>query len=76
LAKAGHPYSKFSTGDKNSLANPNLRKMLFDFYNSHYSSNLMKMVVYGKENVDQLGEIVINQFSMIPNKNFKSYQMT
>jgi len=55
LAKVGHPYSKFSTGDKNSLANPNLRKMLFDFYNSNYSSNLMKMVVYGKENVDQLG---------------------
>ena len=55
LAKKGHPYSKFSTGDKTTLSNPNLRKMLFDFYNSNYSSNLMKMVVYGKENVDQLG---------------------
>lgn len=52
LAKAGHPYGKFSTGDKTSLGNPNLRKMLFDFYNSHYSANLMKMVVYGRENVD------------------------
>jgi len=76
LAKVGHPYSKFSTGDKNSLANPNLRKMLFDFYNSNYSSNLMKMVVYGKENVDQLVEIIQNQFSAIPNKSYKSFQMT
>jgi secreted Zn-dependent insulinase-like peptidase len=32
--------------------------MLFDFYNSNYSANLMKMVVYGKENVDELGDIV------------------
>ena len=50
--------------------------MLFDFYNSNYSSNLMKMVVYGKENVDQLGQIVQNQFSAIPNKNYKSFKMT
>jgi insulysin len=50
--------------------------MLFDFYNSHYSSNLMKMVVYGKENVDQLGDIVQNQFSAISNKKFTSYKMT
>lgn len=54
LAKEGHPYSKFSTGDKSSLGNPNLRKMLFDFYNNNYSANLMKMVVYGKEHVDFL----------------------
>ena len=32
IAKCNHPYSKFSTGDKNSLANPNLRKMLHNFY--------------------------------------------
>jgi insulysin len=50
--------------------------MLFDFYGAHYSSNLMKMVVYGKENVDELGNIVESQFSAIPNKNYKSYQMT
>ena len=50
--------------------------MLFDFYNSHYSSNLMKMVIYGKENVDQLGQIVEDQFSAIQNKNFKPYKMT
>jgi insulysin len=48
LAKTGHPYGKFSTGDKSTLSSPDLRKMLFDFYNSHYSSNLMKMVVYGR----------------------------
>jgi insulysin len=54
LAKAGHPYSKFSTGDKNSLSNPNLREMLFDFYNANYSANLMKLVVYGQLDIDTL----------------------
>jgi insulysin len=54
LAKPGHPYNKFSTGDRSSLANPNLREMLFNFYKSNYSSNLMKLVVYGKEDVETL----------------------
>jgi len=51
LAKPGHPYNKFSTGDRNSLANPNLRQMLFNFYNSNYSANLMKLVIYGQADV-------------------------
>ena len=75
LAKEGHPYGKFSTGDKGSLASPDLRKMLFDFYNKHYSANLMKLVVYGKESVDKLSEWVLQYFSGIPNKNYTSYVM-
>lgn len=51
LSKPGHPYTKFSTGDKTTLSNPNLREMLLNFYNSNYSSNLMKLVVYGKSDV-------------------------
>lgn len=51
LSKPGHPYNKFSTGNKESLGNPNLREMLFNFYNSKYSSNLMKLVVYGQSDI-------------------------
>ncbi len=54
LAKEDHPYHNNSTGDKKSLANPNLREMLFNFYNSQYSSNLMKLVVYGQSDIDKL----------------------
>jgi secreted Zn-dependent insulinase-like peptidase len=39
--------NKFSTGDKKSLANPNLKEMLHNFYNKNYSANLMKLVVCG-----------------------------
>jgi insulysin len=58
LAKAGHPYSKFSTGDKSSLSNPNLREMLFKFYNAHYSANIMKLVIYGQQDVETLTRAV------------------
>lgn len=58
LSKDDHPYHKFSTGDKTSLANPNLREMLFNFYQSKYSSNIMKLVVYGQDDIDVLAKSV------------------
>ena len=53
-SKKNSPFNKFSTGDKSTLSSPSLREMLLDFYNAHYSSNLMKLVVYSKENVDKV----------------------
>lgn len=32
--------------------------MLFKFYNSHYSSNLMKLVVYGQDDIEKLAKSV------------------
>ena len=49
--------------------------MLLDFYDKHYSSNLMKLVVYSKENVDKISELVSELFSAIPNKNLSSYRL-
>ena len=49
IAKKGHPYTKFSTGDKTTLSRPNLKEMLHDFYKNHYSSNIMNLVVYGNQ---------------------------
>ena len=54
LSKEGHPYKQFSTGDKSTLSNPNLRKMLLDFYQQNYSANLMKLAVYGSEPVEKM----------------------
>ena len=75
LAKEGHAYSKFSTGNKESLANPNLREMLFNFYNSKYSSNLMKLVVYGQEDIDYLTRAVEQRFAEVKNNSYSKYQM-
>lgn len=63
ISKKDHPYNKFSTGDKTTLTNPNLRKMLLDFYNQNYSSNLMKLTVYSNENPDNLTEWIKDMFS-------------
>lgn len=52
------PFNKFSTGDKNSLNDPNIRNILLEFYNKYYSSNLMKLVVYSNENVDEMANYI------------------
>ena len=76
LSKDGHPYHKFSTGDKNSLASPNLREMLFNFYRGNYSSNLMKLVVYGQEDIDKLAESVQERFKEVKNSQFERFKIS
>jgi len=75
LAKPGHPYNKFSTGNKESLSNPNLREMLFNFYNSKYSANLMKLVVYGQSDIDVLTKSVEEKFAEVKNQKFAKFQL-
>jgi len=75
LAKPGHPYNKFSTGDRNTLANPDLRKMLFNFYDSNYSANLMKLVVYGQSDIDTLTREVEQKFDSVANKNYSQFKL-
>jgi insulysin len=74
-AKPGHPLNKFSTGDKSTLNIPGIRQKLLDFYNNHYSANLMKLVVYGKEDVDSMSEFVNERFGSISNKDLKKYEL-
>ena len=75
IAKPGHPFSKFSTGDKYSLSNPNLRELLHNFYQKNYSSNLMKLVVYGDKDPDEMSRLVEQKFSDVPNKNYERFKM-
>ncbi|KAL5198469.1 hypothetical protein ABZP36_001981 [Zizania latifolia] len=68
-----HPYHKFSTGNWDTLeVKPkekglDTREELIKFYNSHYSANLMQLVVYGKESLDNLQTLVENKFSDVRN---------
>ncbi|KAL5197066.1 hypothetical protein ABZP36_000578 [Zizania latifolia] len=68
-----HPYHKFSTGNQATLeVKPkerglDTRKELIKFYNSNYSANLMQLVVYGKESLDNLQTLVENKFSDVRN---------
>jgi len=62
-----HPFSMFATGDKTTLGKPDIRDRLVDFHNSHYSSNLMRLTVYGKEPIDTLESWANKMFKDVPN---------
>lgn len=69
-----HPYNGFSTGNYNTLHTEpvsrglNVRDVLLDFYNSHYSSSIMSLVILGKEDLDTLTSWAIEKFSDVPQK--------
>ncbi|KAH9679018.1 Insulin-degrading enzyme-like 1 (peroxisomal) [Citrus sinensis] len=73
LSSEDHPYHKFSTGNWETLeVRPrakglDTRHELIKFYNEHYSSNLMHLVVYSKESVDKIQGLVENKFRDIRN---------
>lgn len=77
-----HPYNGFSTGNYKTLHEEpvsrgvNVRDVLLDFYKDHYSSNIMSLVVLGKDSLDDLNYWAITKFSDVPNANLSrpSYQ--
>ncbi len=64
------PYAKFSVGNLETLADRNddtVRDDLLQFYQTHYSANLMSLVVLANEPLPILKKWVIDKFSAIPN---------
>ena len=53
-ASEGHPFRKFTCGNLKTLNQPNIRTKAIKFYEEHYSANLMKLVIYGKEKCEVL----------------------
>lgn len=70
-----HPYNGFSTGNIVTLNDEpetrllNVRDVLLDFYREQYSSNIMSLVVLGKESLDDLTEWAVTKFAAVPNAN-------
>ncbi|HET8710462.1 MAG TPA: insulinase family protein, partial [Spongiibacteraceae bacterium] len=65
-----NPLAKFSVGNLDTLADrPEhpVRDDLIKFYRENYSSNLMTLVVIGREPLDQLQTMVTSRFAAIPN---------
>ncbi|KAI9295016.1 hypothetical protein K502DRAFT_316239 [Neoconidiobolus thromboides FSU 785] len=77
FSKKDHPYSRFATGNLDTLLEEpkskgiDTREELLKFYNKFYSSNIMKLVVSGKESLDKLTEWVIPRFSLVRNLNIE-----
>ncbi|KOX69206.1 Insulin-degrading enzyme [Melipona quadrifasciata] len=69
-----HPFSKFSTGNKETLdvipkqKGINVREKLLEFHDKFYSSNIMALSVLGKESLDELEQMIVELFSQVKNK--------
>lgn len=71
LMNPQHPYSSFSVGSLTTLAdrpNDKVRDDLLAFYDKHYSSDKMTLVVLGKESIADLKHMVKTRFSHIPQR--------
>ena len=77
-AREDHPFRSFSTGNADTLMKipeslgKNPRDIVIDFYKKYYSSNIMKLAVYGSESLDVMQKWVEEKFSAIPDKSLSS----
>ncbi|TWU76783.1 Insulinase (Peptidase M16) [Metarhizium rileyi] len=75
LANPNHPFCRFTTGNLQTLKTipesqgVNVRDKFVEFYETHYSANLMKLVILGREPLDVLQKWAVELFSGIKNKN-------
>ena len=74
LSSKKHPYHHFSTGNLETLRDEprkrgvDVRKEFIEFHDKHYSANRMKLVVLGKESLNDLEAWVGELFAGVHNK--------
>ncbi|CAI2365515.1 unnamed protein product [Moneuplotes crassus] len=64
-------YSKFQTGNLDTLGKPGVRDALMDFHSKYYSSNLMNVCIVGNESLENLEKIAIENFENIEDKDIE-----
>ncbi|OQR75120.1 insulin-degrading enzyme-like [Tropilaelaps mercedesae] len=73
-ANPEHDFAKFGRGNRETLVTVprklgiDVRDALRDFYHKWYSANIMDLCLLGKENLDELSDIVVDLFGGIENK--------
>lgn len=74
FTSTSHPYHKYGTGNLETLDSgpksngKNVLEELLKFYTDLYSSNLMRLVVYGRNSLDELEKMTVEKFLPIKNK--------
>ncbi|KAJ2007901.1 metalloprotease [Coemansia thaxteri] len=87
LSSPAHPFSMFATGNQATLSGAatalgvDLRGKLLEFHAKYYSADIMKLVVVGRDSLDQLTEWAVSKFSPILSKGmtkplFKGHPLT
>ncbi len=69
----GHPGRQFRIGNLETLSSTS-REELLEFYKTHYSSNLMALVILGKQDLDTLQKWTTTYFAGISNRNLPEFQ--
>lgn len=66
----GHPLARFTVGNLETLSNEEgeLRDETIEFYEQHYSANLMELVVIGPQSLDELESMVVPRFSPVADR--------
>lgn len=70
ISNTNNPLSKFSTGNNETLAIPDIRDRVINFYENNYSANLMKLIILSNKDFDEMKNMAIKYFSEIKNKNY------
>lgn len=66
-----HPFHRFAVGSQESLADQpgsDVRDELVRFYKKHYSADVMRLAVLGRESLDDLEILVRELFAEVPNR--------
>ncbi|WOJ96543.1 insulinase family protein [Congregibacter brevis] len=73
-----HPFSQFAVGSLESLADrpdASVREDLLKFYDKHYSADVMRLVILGREPLDTLEDMATEMFSAVPNRGVELEQI-
>nr|WP_211091958.1 insulinase family protein [Vibrio agarilyticus] len=71
MVNPAHPFAKFSVGNLETLGDrdgQSIRDEIVAFYQQHYSADLMTLTVYGPQSLDELEQLVQQDFSSIANQ--------
>ncbi len=75
ISNPDHPFHNFNMGNSSTLSQVS-QNTLKQWYQKHYSANLMKLVVYSSLPLDQLKIFVANQLKDIPNHDREAFVYT
>jgi len=69
-----HPLATLAVGNLQTLSGgtTDIREDLLKFYDAHYSSNLMTLVVLGPQRLDELADIVESRFAAVSDRDLEA----
>jgi insulysin len=72
IGSKSHPSSRFDIGNLETL-NTITGAEMREWFENHYSANLMHLVVISPESLDKLEQLAIEMFTPIPNRDFEPF---